>query len=57
MNYLAPKDVKGLFPALGKNKIYQLMHDNTFPSIKLGGRYYVKRDDLEDWLKKQTRRK
>ena len=35
---------------VGRDRAYQLMHSKGFPSIKIGGRYYVTRDALARWL-------
>ena len=37
---------------LGRDKAYQLMHNKTFPAIKIGGRYFVTQDALDEWLRK-----
>lgn len=37
---------------IGRDKSYALMHADAFPSIKIGGRYYVSQDALERWLLK-----
>lgn len=31
---------------------YRLMRSESFPSMRLGTRYYVDEDRLEEWLKK-----
>lgn len=41
---------------IGRDTAYALMHAAGFPSIKLGGRYYVSRDELQKWLDKQAYR-
>ena len=35
---------------IGRDTAYALMHSAGFPSIKLGGRYYVAEDELQMWL-------
>lgn len=37
----------------GRDKAYQLMHNHAFPSMKLGGRYYVTPEAFEKWLHRQ----
>jgi len=37
---------------IGRDKAYQLMHSKAFPSIKIGGSYYVEPKAFMDWLKK-----
>ena len=45
--------VKDLLPlGFGRDKAYQLMHSKSFPSMKVGGRYYVTEKALTEWLKK-----
>ena len=36
--------------AIGKNKIYQLVREPGFPSVKIGNRYYVLADKVNEWL-------
>lgn len=36
----------------GRDKAYQLMHNSTFPAIKIGGRYYVTETALQEWMKR-----
>lgn len=33
---------------------YRLMRSESFPSMRLGTRYYVDEDRLEEWLKKSA---
>ncbi len=40
--------------AIGSNKIYSMIKEPGFPSIKLGGRYYVLVDKVNDWLEKRA---
>lgn len=37
---------------IGRDKAYSLMHAKSFPSIKIGGRYYVQELALQEWLLK-----
>lgn len=37
---------------IGRDKAYDLMHAKCFPSIKIGGRYYVQEVALQEWLTK-----
>lgn len=39
---------------IGRDKAYALMHAPAFPSIKLGGRYYVVDKEVDDWLKRNA---
>lgn len=36
----------------GRDKTYSLMRSRSFPSIKIGGRYFVDEEALEEWLRK-----
>lgn len=40
---------------IGKDKAYALVKSKSFPSVKIGGRYYVIKSDFVSWLAKQTR--
>ena len=40
--------------ALGANKIYAMVKEPGFPSIKIGGRYYVLADKVNEWLEKKA---
>lgn len=33
---------------------YRLMRSESFPSMRLGTRYYVDEDKLEEWLRKMA---
>ena len=41
---------------IGRDKAYSLMHAKSFPSIKIGGQYYVSEDELQKWLKQYAYR-
>lgn len=36
----------------GSRTIYNLMHSKTFPSIKIGRKYFVEKKAFENWLNK-----
>jgi len=38
----------------GTNKIYAMIKEPGFPSVKVGGRYYVLIDKVNEWLEKQN---
>lgn len=38
---------------IGRDTAYALMHSSGFPSMKIGGRYFVTEDALKMWLEKQ----
>lgn len=48
---LTVKDLINLLN-VGRDTAYALMHSKGFPSMKIGGRYYVARDELQKWLDK-----
>ena len=37
---------------ISRDRAYALMRSSAFPSIKLGGRYYVAEIEVNDWLKR-----
>ena len=41
---------------IGREKAYKLMHTSGFPSIKIGGTYFVSQDELQKWLQKYAYR-
>ena len=43
--------------AIGQNKIYEMVKQPGFPSVKIGGRYYVLIDRVNDWLEAQSQKK
>ena len=43
--------------AIGTNKVYALVKEPGFPSVKIGGRYYVLADKVDDWLEQQNYKK
>lgn len=36
--------------SVGRDIAYALMHNKSFPSIKIGGRYFVEEEALQHWL-------
>ena len=48
---LTVKDLQNILK-IGRDKAYGLMHAKSFPSIKIGGRYYVQEQALQEWLVK-----
>ena len=43
--------------AFGVNKIYAMVKEPGFPSVKVGGRYYVLIDKVNEWLEQQNYKK
>ncbi len=48
---LTVKDLQELLK-VGRDTAYSLMRATNFPSMKLGGRYYVTREALQKWLER-----
>ena len=40
---------------IGINRVYSLIHKRGFPSIKIGGKYYVFKDRVEGWFLSQPK--
>lgn len=38
---------------IGKDKAYELVKNKSFPSIKIGGRYYITKPNFVEWLGRQ----
>ena len=51
---LTPKDVQGVL-SLGKNTTYKLFNLKGFPKIRIGKKYFVYEDDLENYLKEHVK--
>lgn len=39
---------------IGTNKCYTLVKSDGFPSIKIGNKYLVPKDEFEKWVKTYT---
>lgn len=39
-----------------KSRAYRLVKSKSFPSLMIGGKWYVIKDDLPDWIRKQSRK-
>lgn len=50
---LTPKDIQYIF-RVGKNKAYELMNSDGFPTIRLDSRLYVSRAALRKWIDTYT---
>ncbi len=53
MKLLSTKNLQDQL-GIGRDRAYSLMHAACFPSIKIGGRYYVTQEKLDFWLEKQA---
>ena len=51
MKVLTAKDVSDILK-LGKNQTYMLMNSKSFPSYKIGKKFFVTDEALDEWLKK-----
>lgn len=51
MKVLTAKDVSDILK-LGKNQTYMLMNSKAFPSYKIGKKFFVTDEALDEWLKK-----
>lgn len=52
---LTANDLVNIFP-LSRSRIYELMRDPSFPTMRLGRRVIVPRDALIDWLNNQLQK-
>lgn len=50
---LTTKELQGEL-RIGRDTAYALMHSKGFPSMKLGGRYYVDEDALRKWIEQHA---
>lgn len=37
---------------IGKTQAYALMHNDTFPSYRIGNKMFITEEALDDWLRK-----
>ncbi|GAA0860174.1 hypothetical protein GCM10008916_25340 [Clostridium nitritogenes] len=51
---LTPMQAKKLL-GVGRNEIYNLCKNKKFPSFKIGKKYYINKDKLQEWADKQCR--
>ena len=49
------KDIQEIF-GMSKTRAYAMMALETFPSIKIGGRYYIEQTALKSWLQENQYR-
>lgn len=58
MNYVEPMLISTAETArilsVSRPKVYQLMGQDGFPVVRLGGRTLISVDGLRDWIKQQT---
>lgn len=48
---LGTKDLQAKL-RISRDRAYALMRASAFPSMKLGGRYYVAEKEVDEWLKR-----
>lgn len=53
---LSPQDVKRYLGCSDKT-IYTLCKRRDFPAFRIGGRYYINKSDLSEWIKKESKKK
>lgn len=51
---LTPKDVQFVLN-IGKNTTYKLFNLKGFPKIRIGKKYFIYEDDLENYLKEHVK--
>lgn len=51
LNVKTVADLLGISPA----SCYELLHQRTFPTLRLGNRIVIPRDKLIEWIDKQTK--
>lgn len=39
---------------IGMVRIYELVHRKDFPALKIGGRYYILANKIDEWFNKQS---
>lgn len=49
MELLTAKDIQKYF-SCGKNRAYNIIHTNGFPTIRIGKRLYIPKQEFEKWL-------
>ena len=42
---------------VGASSAYELMHEKDFPSVRIGKRFIVPREDLKAWIENYVERK
>lgn len=49
---LSPIQAKELL-GVGRNEIYNLCKNKDFPSFKIGSKYYINKEKLQEWADNQ----
>jgi len=50
---LSAKDLKRIL-RVNQNHIYELFHQESFPSIRIGKRFVIEKNIFREWLKQQS---
>lgn len=56
---ITPKELyeylnKGDREVIGRQKVYQLVKRKDFPALKIGGKFYIIEQKVDEWLNKQS---
>lgn len=51
---LTPMQAKNIL-GVGRNEIYNLCKTKGFPAFKIGSKYYVNREKLQEWADKKCK--
>lgn len=51
---LTPKQAKDIL-GIGRQEIYNLCKTKDFPSFKLGAKYYINKQKLQEWADKKCK--
>lgn len=49
---LSPMQAKEIL-GVGRNEIYNLCKNKDFPSFKIGSKYYINKEKLQEWADNQ----
>lgn len=50
---ITPEEAMKLL-GVGRNRMYEtLLKNKTFPSMKIGNRYYINKEKLQSWINEQ----
>lgn len=51
---LTPMQAKNIL-GVGRNEIYNLCKTKGFPAFKIGSKYYINREKLQEWADKKCK--
>lgn len=54
---ISPEQAKNILGGIGRNAIYNLCKEKDFPSFKIGTKYYINKEKLQEWANKQSDKK